>query len=247
MKLKQLYCLSALVLSLILPQIAIADALSLSVGGGIWNEDPSGTYNKTSEAPVDVNKNLFWDTESQGYFFVTLEHPVPIIPNARLTYTKIDHTGSGNTNFVFDGVTYNGDINNTIKIETLDLLLYYEVLDNVVNVDLGLNIRNLKVDFVLTGATAETTTDSANEIIPMIYALVGFSPIPDLIISGEMSYVAYDGSSISDFTAKVAYTTNFFVGIEAGYRSQKFELDDVEETNTDLTFDGPFVGAYLKF
>ena len=187
MKLKQLYCLSALVLSLILPQIAIADALSLSVGGGIWNEDPSGTYNKTSETPIDVNKNLFWDTESQGYLFVTLEHFVPIIPNARLTYTKIDHTGSGNTDFVFDGITYNGDINNTIKIETLDLLLYYEVLDNVVSVDLGLNIRNLKVDFVLTEATAGTTTDSANETIPMIYALVGFSPIPDLIISGEMS------------------------------------------------------------
>jgi outer membrane protein len=249
MKLNQQFCFSILTLSFILPQIAIADVLSLSAGAGIWSESPSGNFQKTIDpAAVDIEDNLFWDTEPQAYAFITLEHFVPVIPNARLSYNKIDHSGQGNTDFVYDGIRYNGDINNDISIETLDLLLYYEVLDNVVSLDLGLNIRQLSVDFDITDVATEVkSTNTTNETIPMVYALLGFSPLPDLIISGEISYVSYDDSSISDFTAKVAYTTSFFVGIEAGYRSQKYALDDADGTDADLTFEGPFAGAYLKF
>ena len=81
----------------------------------------------------------------------------------------------------------------------------------------------------------------------MLYALVGVTPWPDVIISGEMSYIAFDGSSISDITAKIAYTTDFFVGFEAGYRMQEYEFDDISDTDADLSFDGIFAGAYLKF
>ena len=242
MKIKQLFCL----LAVAMPLTANADTLSISAGVGAWNAAPSGSFKKTTDpANVDVNDNLFWDTETQGYAFITLEHFVPIIPNARLMITNIDQSGSGNTNFVFDGVTYSGDVSNEFSIQAIDLLLYYEVLDNVVSLDLGLNIRKLNVDYTINNGT--TTTDSMDETIPMLYVLVGGSPLPDLIISGELSYVALSGSSISDFTAKVAYTTNFFVGFEAGYRKQQYEFDDVSETDAKLDFDGVFAGAYLKF
>ena len=247
MNIKQLFCL----LLITSPLAANADFLSISAGGGGWNADPSGSFQQTidaaaGEAPVDVKNNLFWDSETQGYAFVTLEHFVPIVPNARLMLTSIDQSGSGNTNFVFDGQTYTGDVNNKFAIDTIDLLLYYEVLDNIVSLDLGLNIRNLKVDYTIT-STGVTTTDSLDETVPMLYVLVGGSPWPELILSGELSYVAYDGSSISDFTAKAAYTTNFFVGFEAGYRKQTYEFDNVSDTNAKLDFDGVFAGAYLKF
>ena len=247
MKIKQLLCL----LAVSAPLAVNADFLSISAGGGVWNAAPSGSFQKTIEAsagepPVDVQNDLFWNTEAQGYAFITLEHFVPILPNARLMLTKIDQSGSGVTDFEFDGNNYSGTVSNDFSIETLDLLLYYEVLDNVVSVDLGLNIRNLKVDYTIT-STGISTTDSLDETVPMLYVLVGGSPWPDLIFSGELSYIAYSGSSISDFTAKVAYTTNFFVGFEAGYRKQKYEFDDVSETDADLEFDGVFAGAYLKF
>jgi len=246
MKIKQLLCLAALST----PLAVHADTLSIAVGGGGWNAAPSGSFKKTTDpAEVNVKDDLFWDTETQGYFFATLEHPIPIIPNVKLMATKIDQSGSGDTNFTFDGVTYSGNVSNDFSIETLDLIAYYEILDNVVSIDIGLNIRNLKVDYNIIDTTGNTppNTDSMNETIPMLYALVGGSPIPDLIISGELSYIAYSGSTISDFTAKVAYTTNFFVGFEAGYRKQKYEFDDVSETDAKLDFDGLFAGAYLKF
>lgn len=247
MKIRQLLCL----LAMTSPLTANADFLSVAVGGGAWNADPSGSFQKVSDAiagnpPVDVKNDLYWDTEAQGYAFITFEHFVPILPNARLMLTNIDQSGSGDFNFTFDGDTYTGTGSNDFSIKTIDLLLYYEVLDNVVSLDLGLNIRNLKVDYTIS-STGTTTTDSFDETVPMLYVLVGASPWPELILSGELSYLAYDGSSISDFTAKVGYTTNFFVGFEAGYRIQKYEFDDISDTDAKLDFDGVFAGAYLKF
>ncbi|GMR01381.1 MAG: TIGR04219 family outer membrane beta-barrel protein [Gammaproteobacteria bacterium] len=243
MKIKQLLCLAALSI----PFTVHADTLSVSAGAGIWNTSPTGSFQKIGDSTaVDVKDNLFWGDETQGYLFATLEHPVPIIPNVRLVITKIDQSGSGNTSFIFDGVPYTGNVNNDFSIQTNDLIAYYEILDNVVSLDIGLTIRNLKVDYTITSATI-TTTDSMNETFPMLYALVGGSPIPDLIISGELSYIAYSGSTISDFTAKVAYTTNFFVGFEAGYRKQTYKFDDVSGTDANLDFDGVFAGAYIKF
>lgn len=242
MKLKQLVYLAALTT----PLTVNADFLSVSAGGGIWNESPSGSIQKTIDpATVDIKDNFFWDSESQGYLFVTLEHFVPLVPNVRLMYTQLDQSGSGTTAFTFDGQPFSGVVSNDFKIKTLDLLAYYEVLDNVVSLDLGINIRNLKADYtIINGASV---TDSISETVPMLYALVGASPWPDFIISGELSYIAYSGSSVSDFTAKIAYTTDFLVGLEAGYRKQEFKFDDVSDTDATLTFDGVFAGAYLKF
>jgi outer membrane protein len=249
MKIKQFFYLATLSAPLIAPLTTYADTLSISAGAGVWNASPTGNIQKQGDpTAVDVEKDLFWGSESQGYLFATLEHPIPIIPNVKLMATKIDQSGSGQADFTFDGITYLGDISNDFSIQTVDLIAYYEILDNVVSLDIGLNIRSLKVDYTIIETTTNTTTtDSISETIPMLYALVGASPIPDLIISGELSYIAYAGSTISDFTAKVAYTTDFFVGVEAGYRKQQYTFDDVSGTNSDLSFDGVFAGAYLKF
>ena len=232
-----------------LPAMAAADILSFTIGGGVWNETPKGNIIKPSNAPtptVDVKNNLFWDEESQGYIFATLEHPVPILPNVRLMYTSLDHAGSGTTSFTFEGTTYSGNVANEFTIDQTDLLLYWEVLDNVVSLDLGLNVRLLDISFKINDGTS-TTSNSVSAPVPMVYGLIGGSPWPGLILSAEANYMTVAGSTISDFTAKIAYTTNFLVGFEAGYRTQTIELDDVDDTDANLDFAGPFIGAYLKF
>jgi len=232
-----------------LPAIATADIISFTIGGGVWNETPEGSIIKPSSAPtptVDVKNNLFWTEESQGYLFATLEHPVPVLPNVRLMYTSLDHTGSGTTSFTFEGITYAGAVANEFSIEQTDLLFYYEVLDNVVSLDLGLNVRLLDISFKINDGT-NTTDSSVSAPVPMIYGLIGGSPWPGLLLSAEANYMAISGSTISDFNAKISYTTDFFVGIEAGYRIQTIELDDVDDTDANLDFDGPFIGAYVKF
>jgi len=231
-----------------LPVTAVADILSFVIGGGVWNETPEGRINKVGDiSAVDIKNQLFWTEESQGYLFATLEHPVPILPNVRLMYTNLDHSGSGTASFQFEGVNFSGTIANEFSAEQTDLLLYYEVLDNVVSLDLGLNVRLLDITYKVADSLGNTTAGTVSGTVPMIYGLVGGSPWPDLLLSVEGNYMSISGSSISDFNAKISYTTNFFVGIEAGYRIQNIELDDVDNTNANLDFKGPFIGAYLKF
>lgn len=232
-----------------MPVMAAADVLSFTIGGGIWNETPEGNIIQPSGAPtpsVDVKNQLFWSEESQGYLFATLEHPVPILPNVRLMYTSLDHAGSGNTSFDFDGVTYSGNVANDFTIEQTDLLFYYEVLDNVVSLDLGLNVRLLDISFTINDGISNTS-ESVSAPVPMIYGMVGGSPWPGVLLSAEANYMTLSGSTISDFNAKISYTTDFFVGVEAGYRTQTIELDDIDDTDANLDFKGPFIGAYVKF
>ncbi len=233
-----------------LPGMAAADILSFTIGGGVWNETPEGGINKVTDvSAVSVKDDLFWSEESQGYLFATLEHPVPILPNVRLMYTSLDHSGSGDTGlgFDFDNIGFSDNVANEFTIEQTDLLLYYEVLDNVVSLDLGLNVRLLDITYKIADENNNTTSGSVSGPVPMLYGLVGGSPWPGVLLSAELNYMAISGSTISDFNAKIAYTTDFFVGFEAGYRAQTIELDDVDDTNADLDFNGPFIGAYLKF
>ncbi len=240
--------IALLATALVAPGLASADFIGFAVGGGVWNETPSGTFRKTGDpADLSLTDDLFWGKENQSYFFATLEHPVPILPNIRIMKTNMDHGGTGTTTFTFNGKTYSNTITTDASIDQLDLTLYWELLDNVVSLDFGLNAKQLKLDYTFKDSTGNSDSDSINQTIPMVYGLVGASPLPDLLISAEMSYVTYSGTTVSDFTARVAYTTSYFLGVEAGYRAQKFQLDDVAGTTSNIEFKGPFAGLYLKF
>lgn len=231
-----------------LPTVAAADFLGFSAGGGLWNASPEGGFRRTSDpAEVDVENNLLWGTESHGYLSASFEHFVPLIPNARISHTSLQYSGSGASSFVFDGTTYSGNIVNDLTVDQTDLLLYWELLDNIVSFDFGLNARILNIDYSIRDDMGNSITDSASQTVPMLYAMVGASPWFGILLSAEAYYISAAGNELSDYSAKISYTTDFLVGFEAGYRSEKIVLDDVDNTVSNLTFKGPFLGAYLKF
>ncbi len=236
---------------LALSGITSADTLSISLGAGIWYDSPSGGVNDGATTKFDAKQDLFWSEESQGYFFLTFEHPVPFVPNVRLSATKLEHGGAGTLTrtITIGGVDYpvSEYITNSFKLDQKDLLLYWEILDNVVSFDLGLNVKLADLSYTVTGDTVGTNSDSYKATIPMIYGLLGVSPIPDLIISVEGSYITYSGTTVSDMMARIAYTTPYFVGVEAGYRSQTYQFTNIAGFDGNLDFKGPFAGVYVKF
>ena len=242
-KLHTLAC--AAILSL--PVTSMADTLSVSIGGGMWQEDPSGYFrNATDPADVDVKDDLFWQEENHGYLFVTLEHPVPLLPNVRLMTTSLDQSGTGTASFTLNGESFSGTVTNEGSFDQTDITAYWEVLDNVVSLDLGLNVKLLDFSYSVA-STGVSTSDSLSATIPMLYGMVGASPLPGLFLGVEGNWTAYDSSTLTDLVAKVSYTTDFFLGIEGGYRSQTYELDDLDGYTGNLEFKGPFIGAYVKF
>jgi outer membrane protein len=245
MKIKQLICL----LALTTPLTAYADFLSFSIGGGAWHTKPDGTFRKDGDpSNIDVDKELFWSKSTEGYIFAVFEHPVPALPNIKLAYTKISQSGEGDSDYEFDGEVYSGNVKNNFSVKSSDLIAYYEIFDNIISLDLGLNIRYVNADYhVRETATTLSSKDNFKQVVPMAYALIGASPYPGLRFSAEISYITYSGSDVSDMTAKVAYTTDYYVGFEAGYRKQNYNFDDVSNTHTNLSFEGAFGGAYVKF
>lgn len=245
---KTLYTLAcAAILSL--PAISMADTLSVAVGGGMWQADPSGYFRNQSAGDttnIDVRDDLFWQEEDQTYLFITFEHFVPIVPNFRIMATNLDYSGSGIASFTLNGETFSGNVASEGSLDQIDVLAYWEVLDNVVSLDLGLNVKFLDISYSVA-SSGVSTSDSTDLTVPMLYGLVGVSPIPGLYLGIEGNYVSISGSRLTDVIAKVSYTTDYFFGVEGGYRSQSYKLDDVDGYYGNLDFDGPFLGAYLKF
>ena len=103
-----------------------------------------------------------FDEEQQLFGYIAFEHPVPLLPNVRLGFSKIEDSGTSldyiDTRRLDRGII-NGEqiytvlaqnVYTELNIDALDLTLYYEVLDNWVNLDLGLTVRQMTGEFYET-------------------------------------------------------------------------------------------------
>ena len=239
----------------LLPVIASADLLGVTVGANYWNYDISGTaryQTRDSSNNIDVNRDLGYDDGNLGYYYAQLEHPVPFLPNIRISKTDIDEDANGalTKTVVYGGSTFfvNENVSSKVQLDQTDITLYYSPLDTIVNVDLGLNAKYIDSKSRITGAVSGTQTANVSGWVPMAYAGVGVDlPLTGLSVSAEGSYIKYQSSSFYDYTLRVTYTSPWFVGADIGYRKIKLDLDDFDDSFANVEFDGPYAGLYLHF
>jgi outer membrane protein len=234
----------------VISTMGMADIIGGEVNIGYYNHTPSGTAEYQGDT-IDIENDLKWKSEGDMFIKAYLEHPLPIIPNIKVGYSTFGHNGSGSVNsaFQFGGKTFalNSNVDTKFDLKMYDLTLYYELLDNWVNVDAGLNVKY--IDGLLSvkgkdlsGAIIDESADF-NVPIPMLYAKVRLDvPTTDLSFQAEGNYVSYDGNTLYDAEIGVRYTFALGLGLEAGYKTMKLKLDDVE----DLSMDTDFSGAYGK-
>jgi len=234
---------------------AHADVIGVWAGANYWNYDISGTARyKTSNSAndIDVNDDLGYNDGSSNVIYAALEHPVPIIPNVRLVYTDIDENANGQLTktVVYGDTTYlaNEQVSSLVELKQTDITLYYSVLDNVVNLDLGLTAKYIDSKARITGQVSGTEEADLSVWVPMIYAGVGVDlPLTGLSVSADGSAIGYSGSSFYDFTVRASYQTPWLVGLDVGYRQVSLDLDDVDDSFANVDFSGPYAGAYLHF
>jgi outer membrane protein len=223
---------------------ASADTLGLYVGGGSWSHDPSGNFSstQTGSSTIDVKSDLNMSKKSESYVWMAFEHPVPLLPNIRLERSSLTNTGNTGNTFNFNDQT-NVTGNYEVTLKSTDLVLYYRLLDNWVNLDLGIDARKIDGTFAL----GTNNSRSVSATVPMLYAAAEFDlPLPGLSVGADYKVVSYSGSTYNDMRIRAAYEFGV-VGIEAGIRSTKIKISDVDNINTDLTFKGVMVGAFLHF
>lgn len=229
---------------------ANADVLGLSASLAYWSPDVSGTI-QSGGGKIDVDKDLGLDRNDSAIFTATFEHPVPLIPNFRFQYSDMDQVTYGSIdNIDFNGENFDGDVQTSLDLTNYDFTFYYEVLDNWVNLDLGLTAKVFDGQLLLREQNANPVAGYSktdiDDVVPMLYGSAVFDlPITSLSVGVEGSAISIGGDSAYDVLAKVRFRASFF-GVEAGYRAMGVE-GDISNIDVDVRSDGPYLSALLIF
>lgn len=227
--------------------LAQADIVGLGASVSYWQSDLSGKASDNGEV-VDVENQLNLDSDSNANATVYLEHPVPVLPNVRLNYTLIQQSGQGQINGSFGGVNFGtANVQSDLDLEQLDLTLYYELLDNWVNLDLGLTARDLSGELLVQQIGTQNISETKVEgVIPMGYLAARFDlPFTGVSVGAEGNFIGYDGDSIHDFNAYGQYEISL-VRFRAGYRQMAIDVEDGSDS-LDVEIGGPFISAGVSF
>ncbi|AWB66517.1 hypothetical protein C2869_08790 [Saccharobesus litoralis] len=231
--------------------MANADMLyGIYIGAQGWQTSADGSFGQDAK---DSSATFDFDDKTSTSFYVALEHPIPLVPNIKVRQNDIEIEGSINGQYDFFGKTYTSQTTTDAKLTNTDFILYYEILDNdLVSLDIGFNGKKIDGELFVDDSVEDSTTKTFSGVVPMLYgaASVGL-PLTGLSVYADMSYVGYDGNSLSDFNAGIQYEVIDVVAadlaVQLGYRSFALELDDLDDIDTDFDVSGAYVGVQLHF
>lgn len=225
---------------------AQADVLGFGASIGYWDSDLSGKADKDGDR-VDVDDELDLSNNSEANLSAFLEHPIPLLPNVRLSYIKIDQDGRGRLGSGFDGFVAGTPVDSSLKWRQTDLTLYYEVLDNWINLDLGLTVRDLDAELKVTDvAGLEQSKTDVDAVVPMGYAAARFDlPFSGLSVGINGNVISYGGDSVYDYDVYGQYA---FAGVQlrAGYREMAVDYEDGDD-RLNIDIGGPFASVGFSF
>ena len=223
-----------------------ADVIGASAGAYMWKQSWDGDV-KSGPDSIDMNNDLGYDDETGKSVYVALEHPIPVSPNIRLQRTDLDisETNQLSRNFTFEGDVYAiaDTVDSTTDLTHTDATLYYEILDNWVNLDVGLTVRMFDGEVRLASTTSEGSIE-LDAPVPMAYVNARFDlPLTGLYASALANIISYGDNSITDMSVGLGYEMGV-VGLELGYRNFDVDLEDDGE-EAKVTVDGYFLGVVI--
>lgn len=232
--------------------------LGLYAGVGIWQADVDGTAKEAGTASsLDINDSFGSVDDNYNFYYVALEHPVPVIPNIRLQVTdvSVNKAGTLSSNVTLDGTNFTAStaVTTTIDFSHTDATLYYELLDNWLNLDLGLTFRQFDGELSLmeTANPANNASQDLNGVLPMLYLQGRVDlPLTGFYIAAGGNGIGYGGHSLTDLHAAVGYQTDGWVmdlGLELGIRTFSFVLDDLDDFDADIELSGSYATLTVHF
>jgi outer membrane protein len=236
-----------------LSNVAFGDFVGAEIGYATWGAKLSGDIKKGSVG-VDFEKDLgYKSSKATNIFWASFEHPVPFLPNIKLQHIDYADSSKGTMSktLTFDNkdFTLNDKVSSKITLAQTDIIAYWEVLDNWVNLDLGLNARifdgNIKLDTI---NTAQHVDKNFDVVIPMLYLKAKFDmPFTGLSLEGDINYISYSNNKVSDIKAGIVYETSYGLGATFGYKKQNITIDDVSDIYGDIDTKGFYGGVFYHF
>jgi outer membrane protein len=247
-------CLSAgLITVLCSTALPVAADTVVGVYAGIasWQQEAAGNL-ASGISDLDIEDDLGMDDETNNMFYIALEHPIPAFPNIRLQHADIS---LGGANALSRTIEFNGSsftvaeqVATDIDLTQSDAVLYYELLDNYMTLDLGLAARYVD-GYVNVSSTTSSASADFSGVIPMLYGQVRVDlPLTGLWVGVQAQGIAYDGNQLLDANAQVGWESPFGLGVEVGYRAYKLELDEFDEVDSaEIDVEGVYFGLNYHF
>ncbi len=239
--------LPLLVTMLAAPTPAFAGLLlDFTAGLSVWNFQPGGhiSYQGTDN---NLRDNLGLGRNTQVGGWVSLEHPIPLLPNIKLSYTQVSNDGDGTLVANFGKITVGTPVHSQISLNQGDIILYYSPLNNYVKVDLGLDVKIVDGNAKLTSAS-DTVNKSFTGPVPLLYTNVGVNlPFTGLSANAQGSAIAYGGNHLWDIKGGVSYESSLGIGVTGGYRYQELKLKDINGVNVNTSIQGPYGAVFYHF
>ncbi len=230
-----------------------ADFVGVQIGTSSWTPDYSGSFTldgSSSGTTIDIEDDLGFDDESHSALWIKIEHPVPVLPNIRIVSSDLDASASNTLtrDIVYDDETFsaNADVDTRFDMSNTEFTLYYELLDNWINLDAGLTVRDY--DGV---SRIRTSTSSAEEdldfTVPLLYVDARIDlPFTGFFLDSTLNSISIDDSSITETMVGVGYESDFGLGGRLGYRSLELEFDE-DDLDVDLEFEGTYLNLFYHF
>jgi outer membrane protein len=241
--------------ALLMLTIGSAEAEFIGLNLGIHPAKVPFANNFTnSSSSIDLVDDLNVDDPQQSSMVLILEHPISLLPNLRYQGFNLDSSDRSSTD---PGINFNGgalsagnDASSSFDLNHDDIVLYYQLLNRWVNIDMGLDLKRFDGRISSSGLT--TGNVEVDETIPLLHLSARVPlPINGLYLGADINSNIIDlgisASSAQDSTIKLGYESGTGLGIEGGIKSFSLQLNDTNNLNTDLEYDGLFLNGYYNF
>ncbi|WP_039917729.1 TIGR04219 family outer membrane beta-barrel protein [Cellvibrio mixtus] len=241
--------ISFVALTLAFCQHASADTVfGIYAGAGSWQSEYSGSAGDPKVSADDLGMK----DNNNNFYYIAIEHPVPFLPNLKVQQNNItsDQTGTINNNFSIDNVVFPAgtSVKTDFDLSSTDASLYYEFLDNWLNLDLGITLRKYSGHLKAEALTLRDEID-VDATVPLIYGKFQFDlPLTGFSAGIEGNFISYDGNNLHDYNAKISYMFDsaLDLGLEVGYRTMKIDINE-DDVTTNLELKGPYAAAVFHF
>ncbi len=220
--------------------LAVADTiLGVYAGVSYWQHDLADSI----DSELTDRKNH----EKGNVLYVALEHPVPFIPNIKLQQNNIEGQQRGDAQITgVGGVVHNIRAVSTTDLSHTDITLYYELLDNWLNLDLGFSVKRFDGFAYHLGQAEQTVSQriTLDDWEPLLYGKGQF----DLPFTGFSVYGSIQGSSaVTDVEVGLNYESKMGLGGVIGYRNLDLDITKNNGLRVDNNAGGLFVGVNFHF
>ncbi len=224
-----------------------ADVIGGSLEVSYWQGNYGGDlFSRSDDQSVGLEDELNFDDIGALELAASFEHPVPVLPNIKIKHVDLDESADSDVSFDFDGFTYNGDVQTDLDLTHNDVILYYEVLDNWVMLDLGLDVKIFDGALRIEDVSDSTQAD-IDEAVPMLYANAAFElPFTGLSAGAELSAISYSGDKLYDGKLRLRQDISLAF-IELGYRQLAIDIEDVDDIDVDADISGVYISTGLDF